>query len=148
MTPARAIVLIDGLLKGTEPTSVEMLDAIDMMCEGFAAWVEAGGEISLDKAMGLRTRGGVSPARALALEERNALLRDLWLSTPAWAALPPIAAAGVMSLSVRRYEADRWPRERNNDDAPSAEPAATWWRCLRLGAGIPDAKRLGQILSV
>lgn len=106
----------------------------------------AGEEADLSRALGLRNRGGVSPTRASALSERNRSLQRLWKTEAAWHTLPPAAAARLMALSASRYEANRWPRERSALSAPSAEPAATWWRILRSGQPIPASPRLAQIL--
>lgn len=119
----------------------------ELLATGLERWLAVRGEIQLDKALGLRTWGGVSVSRALVLAERDKLLRGLWRSQTEWRDLPAFAAARLMVISADRYERGRWPRERSRPDAPAGEPAATWWRCLSLGAGIPDAKRMGQVLS-
>jgi hypothetical protein len=100
----------------------------------------------LDHALGLRQRGGVSPTRANLLLDRDRHLARLWKTSPDWCDLDPAAAARLMTLSAGRYETTRWPRERDALSAPSAEPAATWWRIMRSGAPIPSAERVAQIL--
>lgn len=108
------------------------------------AWVEGGASISLDAQLGLRRQGGVSAKRALALADRDCMLRTLYAER--WADLAPSAASRVMIISFERYECTRWLRERTLLSAPSAEPAATWWRMLRTGSEMPGSKRLSQIL--
>lgn len=105
-----------------------------------------GEDTLLDHALGLRQRGGISPTRANLLRDRDRHLARLWKTSPDWRDLDPAAAARLMTLSARRYETTRWPRERDALSAPSAEPAATWWRIMRSGAPIPSADRVAQIL--
>jgi hypothetical protein len=69
-------------------------------------------------------------------------------TSPEWRDLAPSAAARLMVISASRYEANRFPREREAIDAPAAEPAATWWRIMRSGVRMPAAKRLQQILEM
>ena len=102
---------------------------------------------SLDKTLGLRSWGGVSPDRADAIARRDRLLVRLWQGHDAFRDKPALAAAKLMCLSADRYQSTRWAREKSDLSAPSSEPAATWWRVLRLGMTVPGAKRLQQILQ-
>jgi len=115
--------------------------------EAYANEIEAGRPASLDKAFGLKQRGGISPPRAAALQRRDDLLRRLWHKSDEWSDLAPAAAARMMSQSAKRYEAIRWPREQKSIVAPLTEPAATWWKILRSDLSVPEAKRLQQILE-
>lgn len=120
------------------------------LAKGFETYVmetEAGVAASLDRAFGLRQRGGISPARAAVLQRRDDLLRQLWRGHEAFRDQQPLVAAKLMYLSADRYQSTRWPREKNDLSAPSSEPAATWWRILRLDIAIPGTKRLQQILQ-
>lgn len=100
---------------------------------------------SLDRALGLRCRGGLSPQHATRLERRNAMLVALWRST--WPDHPPLAAAGLITMSARRYETGRWVREQDDATPPSCEPMRTFWKCLDLGVKIPAAQQLSRILA-
>lgn len=120
-------------------------DERDILADALDAYLD--GAVPLDRALGLRKWGGVSPARAAALADRDGMIRRLWRSSPDWVALDPAAAARVMRLSASRYEQVRWPRERDHLSAPSAEPAATWWRVFQTYGRVPGAKRLQQILE-
>lgn len=114
----------------------------------FVDWWWRGAAEPLDDHMGLRSHGGVSAQRAIALNSRDRMLRNLHRSMSDWRDLAPAAAARLMVLSAKRYEDARWPRERDAMSAPPSEPAATWWRILRAGGAVPGAKRLSQILGM
>lgn len=136
--------LADHLRTGTPLPAIDR----DLLATGLEEWLAERGEVPLDKVLGLRTWGGVSVSRAMVLAERDRLLTSLWRSSPEWYGLPPVAAARLISLAAQRYESDRWPRERNRVDAPAAEPAATFWRCLQLGVDLPRSRQLRRILAV
>jgi len=109
-----------------------------------AEWIESGAAEPLDSALGFRSQGGVSLKRAMALAERDRQLRRLHCIC--WLDLPPAAAARAMNISARRYESDRWPRERNGEP-PASEPALTWWRILRSGETLPGTRQIIRVLS-
>ncbi|WP_131713643.1 hypothetical protein [Rhizobium leguminosarum] len=115
---------------------------------GFLKALDGGDQASLDRSIGLKSWGGVSAARQDALNRRDDMLRQLYREIEGWRDLPPSAAARMMSLDAKRYEARRWPREGEDFDPPPIEPARTWWKILTAGATIPGAKRLQQILQV
>ena len=143
MTPAEALeILASHLRHGVQIPE----DARKVLAEGIEAYLADPRNAQLDRALGLRTRGGVSPGRAKMLAERDILLRRLWKVAGPWRDLDPAAAARLMTLSASRYVTTRWPRENDALSAPSAEPAATWWRIMRAGAPIPSAERVAQIL--
>ncbi|MFK0331117.1 hypothetical protein ACIQUB_08340 [Rhizobium sp. NPDC090275] len=127
-------------------------DQCSLLVSGIGNYLYAldnGASPSLDKAIGLKAWGGVSAGRQDALSRRDDLIRRLWRSQPDWQGLPPAAAAKLMQQSAERYANLRWPRECDLIVAPSAEPAATWWRILSSGERIPgSSKRLQQILNV
>ncbi len=112
------------------------------------ASISSGFEIPLYDALGLRTWGGVSPLQKIRLNRRDQRICKLWAAVHEWSELSPASAAKAMAVSAERYQSDRWPRERNAFDAPSAEPAATWWKILRTGESIPGERRLAQILHL
>ncbi|MDO9417961.1 hypothetical protein [Pararhizobium sp.] len=116
-----------------------------LLRDALNASIASGFEISFYQALGLRTWGGASPVRRMQLGRRNRRLCELRDDIPEWAAMTPATAAKAMAASALRYQTDRWPRERDQLSAPSAEPAATWWRVLRSGEAIPGEKRLAQI---
>lgn len=134
-----AIRLAAGVLRAQDDPAVR-----DVGC-ALATWLASGAAGSVDQALALRSVGGVSPARALLLAERDDLLRDLHRQH--WPDLAPAAAARVMWQSFDRYERHRAPRERDAIQAPAGEPAAAWWRILRSGAPMPGVERLRQLLS-
>ncbi len=142
MKPAAAIAYLAQHLKSGEalPDAArrQLVEALDLHLSD---------NVPLDKALGLRTWGGISPSHGNALENRNQLLRRLWRTSPEWQNLEPGAAARLMALSASRYETTRFPRERGNLGAPAFEPAITWWLILRKGR-VPKAKRLQQILAM
>ncbi|MCF3642922.1 hypothetical protein LXM94_23430 [Rhizobium sp. TRM95111] len=142
-TPVSALRELRDHLESAEPISAE---AREFILEGLDCWL-ADGISSLDVALGLKSWGGVSPAKADRLARRNTLLRRLWQGEADWRALAPGAVAHLMKASANRYEADRWPRERQAMTAPAVEPAATWWRILATGEKIPGAKQIANILA-
>jgi hypothetical protein len=121
---------------------------INEIGDAFAGWIAAGAIEPIGKALALTTWGGVSPARSIAIDERNRALRRLYADLPEFRSLAPAAAARAMVQAFDRYETDRWqPREKDHVDAPSAEPAATFWRILKSKAPMLRADRLRQILA-
>lgn len=54
-----------------------------------------------------------------------------------------------MSASFDRYTAGPWLLDQERDTAPVPEPAASWFRILRLGLKIkvPGAEHLSAILD-
>lgn len=123
---------------------------LHFLADGIGAYlddIDHGRTSSLDRALSLKGAwGGISPARRDVLDRRDQLIRGVRDVVTEWREMSAIAVAPLMSLSARRYESQRWLRERNGV-LPPDEPAATWWRILSAGAKIPGAKRLGQILE-
>lgn len=115
--------------------------------DGVSEYLAPDGPRSLDKALGLRQRGGASVHRGLQLDERDTLLRYLVQTHPHWSALEPYVAARHMLTEFDAYEKNRWTRERRTGIAPDAEPFATFWRILKNGQKMPKLKRLRQILT-
>jgi hypothetical protein len=138
-----------------EALVVHLRDGTPMPPEIANVWIESSEKClagenggSLDKAIGLKSHGGISIVRESKLEQRNQIIRDLWRTAPEFRNLPAIAAAKVMQLSAERYEANRWRREQDFVTAPASAPAAAWWNILQLGETIPKAKRLQSILEI
>jgi hypothetical protein len=122
---------------------------VEILCDGFGEFLDAIDEgecASLDRAFGLRKRGGVSPHREEGLRTRDELLRRLWSECGQFSGHPAFAAAKLMYLSAKRYEDHRWKREFGSP-APCDEPLRTWWKILKSGQTIPSAKRITQILQ-
>jgi hypothetical protein len=97
-----------------------------------------------------KSRGGKSARWAAALAQRNnQRLRPLHAKL--YPTLPPGAAALLMCTNFRRYESDRWPRERDYPVAPLDEPARTFWMILRDheagGPKMPGWRQLATILG-
>src|SRR5688500_7885747 len=105
MTPASAIVhLLHHLTEGSPlppETTAQLAGAIELHLNE---------DVPLDRAIGLKKHGGVSPSNARALNERDQLLRQLWRTSPEWRDLAPSAAARLMAISASRYETNRFPR--------------------------------------
>jgi hypothetical protein len=121
----------------------------NLLADGIGSYLEAideGHAASLDRTMGLKVWGGVSAPRQDRLSRRDTLLRDLWKATPEWRDLSPAVVARLMVQSARRYETQRWPREKFQPE-PTAQPSVTWWKVLHSGCKIPGSKRLQQILE-
>jgi hypothetical protein len=93
-------------------------------------------------------RGGKSARRAAAIAQRNEALRGLRMTL--WPMLRPFAAASLIVTKFRRYEADRWPRERVAMVAALDEPQRTFWilRDHEVGGPVmPDVRQLTTILK-
>jgi hypothetical protein len=128
------------------PTTIEAI-----LGPGFDAYfssLETGQPASLDQSLGLKSWGGVSPARSAAISRRNRLLKRIWMQLPHLNGLSASAAARVMSIDAKRYEERCWSRDQHMLTAPGNEPSATWWRILQSGLPVPQAKRLTQILQM
>lgn len=136
-----------GRLRDGRPLTGQQVQLLVDGLSGYLETIDDGGAASLDRSFGLKQWGGVSPARSSALDRRDRMLRRLWRELPEWRELTPGAAARHMLASFRRYETDRWPRERHLQLAPITEPATTWWRVASGNAPMPDAPRLRQILK-
>ena len=108
---------------------------------------ETGSSPSLDRAMGLRTWGGLSPSRSDALDVRNRSIVRLWKVVPEWQGVHPVAASRLMRQSAEKYYRNCWPRDRASLTAPTSEPAATWWKILHSNLKIPGDKQLQNILN-
>lgn len=115
--------------------------------ERIGAWLEGGMVGSLDSALGLRSRGGISARRALANSDRDVILRHLAESHGAYVDRDHMVVARQMRRDFDRYESGRWLRDRDAIEAPASDPAASFWRILRTGTRMPGAERLRQILA-
>lgn len=134
--------LMENLTSGRDlsPESRELL------LDGLRTCVASDFELELFKAIGLKSRGGVSLDQQRRLDRRDALIVRLWHTCEQFAGQRPVAAAKLMQLSSQRYQANRWVRERAGS-GPDVEPDMTWWLILSEGAGLPKSKRLQQILE-
>jgi hypothetical protein len=108
-----------------------------------------GRAIPLGRMLGLQPAAGATAAHRIKLARRDAMLRALRAATPAWRTLPPRRAAAAMAAAFRRYEAGGWRADRRRQTAPAVEPAATWWRVLRLSlaVAVPGVDRLAELLD-
>jgi len=122
-------------------------DSRTLLARAVEVGIASGFEEPFYAALGLRTWGGLSPLRKVALSRRDRVLCRLKRSVPEWADLSPAAAAKAMAASAARYESTRWPRERRAVSGPAVQPLATWWAMLRGGTKLPGEKRLAQILA-
>jgi hypothetical protein len=99
-----------------------------------AAFVSARGAASLDDTLGLRGPGWQNPARQWAIADRDELLVRL-----------RTGCSPYRDVSARA--AGLWPRERTLPEAPSAEPARTWWCLLAADSRILGGKAIARILK-
>lgn len=120
----------------------------DFLVSGIEIYLSSNSGVSLDQALGLRSRGGVSVQRTLQNDERDDLIRHLVREHPVWAFDPPTTAARKVRHAFDAYESNRWLRDRNAALAPITEPQATFWRLLKDDMRMPQQKRLSQILDV
>lgn len=123
-------------------------DSRELLKEALEASIASGFELSLFASLGLKKWGGISPLKQIGLGRRDRSLCRMYRRSPEWAELSPAAAAKAMVASFRRYEAIRWPRERNRISGPTTQPNSTWWSMLRAELSLPGEKRLGQILQM
>lgn len=134
------------LVKGSALTAGQsrlLTNAIGAYLEGLDGDVSP----SLDRSIGLRTRGGVSPSRRDALETRDRSILRLWRIVPEWTDVHPVAVSRLMRQSADKYIRSRWLRDRDAITAPSSEPAATWWKILQSNLSIPGQRQLRNILN-
>jgi hypothetical protein len=122
-------------------------DSRALLAKALRAGIASSFEEPFYAAVGVRTWGGVSPFRKVALSRRDRMLCRLKRIVPEWADLTPAAAAKAMTASAARYESIRWPRERHAIGGPAVQPFATWWSFLRAEMKLPGEKRLSQILA-
>lgn len=108
-----------------------------------------GRAVPLGRILGLQPPGGKTAAYGLKLTRRDDLLRRVREAVPAWRDAAPRSAAALMAESFTRYRAGAWRADRERETAPPVQPAATWWRVLRLGLAVPmpGADRLAAILA-
>lgn len=123
-------------------------DSRQLLRQALHEGIVSGFEISLFSALGLKTWGGTSAVRKIGLSRRDRMLCRLRKKMPEWANLSPAAAAKAMSASAKRYEAVRWPRERNHVAGPATQPFSTWWSLLRAGMPVPGERQLSTILRM
>ncbi|PPC87451.1 MAG: hypothetical protein CTY39_02640 [Hyphomicrobium sp.] len=98
----------------------------------------------LAAALDCETRGATLDLK-LRTYERGVYLRHLHRTLHA--GLPLAAAARLLSIGLRRYESTRWKRERNLITAPLDEPSTSYWRILKLDAGIPTPRTIRRALA-
>jgi len=135
--------LVDHLQADT-PLDRADRDFLSKRLEGF---LSPGSRTSLDRALGLRSRGGASVRTTILNEERDALLRHLAREHEVWCRFPASLAAKEMRRAFDKYERGRWLREKSANIAPAVEPNATFWRLLKTGMRMPQDRRLSQILD-
>lgn len=86
----------------------------------------------IGRALGLEPPAGLIARREIDLASRDALLRKVRDAVPAWRDAPPRQAARAMLAAFERYRNGAWQSDRGRDTAPAAEPAASFWRLIRL----------------
>lgn len=131
-----------------EAASCDPTDPVRAVAALGRAALADGGPDGLLAAIGLAGRLGLSPRRALALRDRDVLIRAAVAANADWAGRPSAAVAHMLSAAFRRYEADVWPRERRRSDAPSDPVRAAYWRILRGDMKVPaTAQHLARIIE-
>ena len=89
---------------------------------------------TLSEALGLDNRAEIVRAR------RDALLREVALTLPAW-------SANRIAGALARYHADRWPRARLELRCPhpAASLEAKLWNILRVWPAVLSAKQIDRL---
>jgi hypothetical protein len=104
----------------------------------------------IGRALGLEPAAGLIARREIELTQRDRLLRHVRMAVPDWSELAARQAAAHMIASFARYRAAH-PRAnaQQRTTAPAVEPAATWWRLLRLNLKVqmPGREQLSAILD-
>ena len=124
-----------------------MIEAGEALARG--ATDRDGRAVPLGRILGLQPPAGSTAAHRVKLTKRDAMLRRVREVVPAFRDAPDRVAAAAMVESFARYRAGGWEAHAGRDRAPATEPAATWWRVLRLGLAVPlpDIDRLADILA-
>jgi len=131
--------------------SVEWLQMnVDPEVRAFARRMECAGEamlrgdkgddgraVPLGRMLGLQPASGATASPSIRLARRKTLLRKARASDPAWAAATDRQAATMIHAALNRYRTTAWPRDRERETAPAVEPAASFWRLLRLDPNRP-----------
>lgn len=107
----------------------------DLILDNAAAgrWDELLKDLGLTK-----PRGGVTPAVAEAIDERNRLIRHLRRTIPeAKTAQTDAAAARAVHKALVDYETNAWPRHKTRRSAPAEPVAALSWRIMHLPISTP-----------
>jgi hypothetical protein len=110
---------------------------------------DAGKHDPLDRDLGLSPRDGRRPLSDVARRaERDALVILLSRQKP-YADIGAREAAKRLRAARERYEADRWPRDREERATRPAGEAETWWHVMRLGLArpMPDLERLVAMIE-
>jgi len=91
----------------------------------------------IGRALGLEPPAGLIARREIDLARRDALILRARDAVPAWRDAPARQAAKAMLATFERYHTGAWQRDRRRDTAPAAEPAASFWRLIRLNEERP-----------
>ena len=137
---------IDAIIDSAEDGRPIKIEHLVVLAEAVVRVGRTGGEARLRRALRPDQRRGLSQEQAARKAERNRLIQHLWHSQPAWSGEQPSRAAHLMALSAGRYETGNWKRDRYRDNPPADVLSATWWRILKLDAGLPREKQIWRIL--
>jgi hypothetical protein len=110
---------------------------------------DAGRFDTLDRDLGLSPRDGSRPLSNIARRaERDELVIALSRQQP-YADMGARDAAKRLREARKRYETDRWPRDREERATRPAGEAETWWHIQRLGLArpMPDLERLEAMIE-
>lgn len=110
---------------------------------------DAGRFDSLDRDLGLSPRDGRRPLSDVAKRaERDHLVILLSRQSP-YSGLGAREAAKRLREARKKYEATRWPRDREERATRPVGEAETWWHVMRLGLArpMPDLERLEAMIE-
>lgn len=108
-------------------------------------WLHGDEANDLASALGLAGPGRTHARQRLRQERRDEALRALRRAR--CPDLNPTAAGAFLAQAWRRYAATAWPRNRDADIVPTAEPEATLHELLARGHDPLSARRLRAILG-
>ncbi|WP_291240703.1 hypothetical protein, partial [Gemmobacter sp.] len=93
--------------------------------------------------------GGLSPGYAIAIRQRNALLRQARKAHSEWRAMTDRQAARAMLAALSWYQSGGWHLDRSRPTAPAGDTVrACFCRIFRLEVAVPGSvERMVTILS-
>lgn len=122
----------------------EMRKAGEALAQG--ATDQDGRAPPLGRLLGIQPPAGQTAAHAIALRQRDRLLRQARAAVAAWRDLPPRQAARAMVASYARWATTA---EARRETRPQGLPGACWWQLSRLALAVrmPGIDRLAEILG-
>ena len=96
-----------------------------------------GRAVPVGRILGLQPAAGSTAAPAIARKRRDDLLLRARDAVPAWRDAPARQAAKAMLEAFEKYRVGAWQLDRERDRATATEPAASFWRLIRLNPERP-----------